>query len=172
MRHIIPISGKDSLATAIIQRTRFPEQAYEYVYSDTRLELPETYEWIKKVESTLGIKIKRLGRNLEEIIANYGILPSPRIRYCTREAKIFPMQDYVGKDEAMLYIGIRADEDRVGAREEINIKVDYPLKTLGLKLADVYAVVNKFNLMPPSFFWERLFNAVRGGAWRYGVCRG
>ena len=42
MRHIIPISGKDSLATAISQRARFPDVPYEYVYNDTRMELPET----------------------------------------------------------------------------------------------------------------------------------
>lgn len=113
-RHIIPISGKDSLATAIVQTTREPNLDYEFIYNDTRMELPETYEWISKVELTLGITITRAGKNLEAIIAEQGILPSPKTRYCTRLAKIFPMQDFIGKDSATVYIGIRADEDRTG----------------------------------------------------------
>ena len=58
------------------------------------------------------------------------------------------MQDFVGKDEATLYIGIRADEDRVGARGGGNIAVNYPLRELGMGLTHVYAVVQKFDLCP------------------------
>lgn len=127
------------------------------------MELPETYKWLKKVEATLGIKIKRLGANLETIIANYGILPSARVRYCTRESKIFPMNDWLAGEEATLYIGIRADEDRTGARAELKQTIAYPLKDLGIGLAGVYSVVRKVDLMPPNFFWKRLHDTVKDG---------
>lgn len=160
MRHIIPISGKDSLATAIVQMKIEPNLPYEFIYNDTSMELPETYEWLSLVEKTLGITIHKAGKNLEAIIYEEGILPSPRTRYCTRLAKIFPMMDFIGKDEATLYIGIRADEDRVGAKEEWNTTVRYPLKEHRIGLEQVYALVDGANLMPPSFLWKRLYDAV------------
>jgi hypothetical protein len=36
MRHIILISGKDSLATAIVQRDAEPSHDYEYVFNEDR----------------------------------------------------------------------------------------------------------------------------------------
>lgn len=162
MRHIIPISGKDSLATAIVQMARSPELPYEFVYNDTRMELPDTYAWMDKVEKSLGIKIIRAGKSLATIIEEQKILPSPMTRYCTKYAKVFPMRDYIGKDSsATVYFGIRADEDRAGAQETKNLNVSYPLKDMGINLAMVYRIVGDRDLMPPSFFWERMHESVR-----------
>lgn len=58
MRHIIPISGKDSLATAIVQITRDPSLEYEFVFNPTGLELPPVFEWIDNVEKYYGEKLK------------------------------------------------------------------------------------------------------------------
>lgn len=160
LRHIIPISGKDSLATAIIQTAREPDLPYEYIYNDTRMELPDTYAWIDKVETVMGIKIIRAGKSLATIIAEQKILPSPRARYCTKYAKIYPMRDYIGKHAATLYIGIRADEDRPGAQETKNLTVRYPLKEMGVNLALVYRLVEGKGLMPPAFFWKRVHAGV------------
>lgn len=161
MRHIIPISGKDSLATAVVQTARRPDLEYEYIYNDTRMELPDTYAWIEKVESVMGITITRTGKSLATIIAEQKILPSPLARYCTKLAKIYPMRDYIGKDEATVYIGIRADEDRPGGQETKSLTVNYPLKELGINLPLVYRIVEDKGLMPPSFFWSRIHDAVR-----------
>jgi len=159
-RHIIPISGKDSLATAIIQTAHQPDLEYEYIYNDTRMELPETYAWIDNVETVMGITITRAGKSLAAIIAEQKILPSPMTRYCTKYAKIFPMRDYIGKDAATIYIGIRADEDRPGAQETKNLTVRYPLKEMGVNLALVYRLVEGKDLMPPAFFWQRIYDGV------------
>lgn len=156
MRHIIPISGKDSLATAIVQTARNPHLDYEYIYNDTRMELPDTYAWISKVENVLGIKIVRAGKSLNQIIHEQKILPSPRARYCTKYAKIYPMRDYIGKESAILYIGIRADEDRPGAQETKNLTVKYPLKEMGVNMPLVYRIVEGKGLLPPAFFWDRV----------------
>lgn len=161
-RHIIPISGKDSLATAIWQTAHDPSLPYEFVFNDTRAELPETYAWLDKVESTLGIKIVRIGKNLETIISEQGMLPSARIRFCTKYSKIFPMNDYIGKGAtAVYYFGLRSDEpDRVGALETKQLIPKYPLREAGIGLATVYRMVESRDLMPPTFFWERLYNEV------------
>jgi hypothetical protein len=48
-RHILALSGgKDSTALAIYLRDRVPEM--EYVFCDTHKELPETYEYLLKIE--------------------------------------------------------------------------------------------------------------------------
>lgn len=160
-RHIIPISGKDSLATAIWQTALRPELPYEYAFNDTRAELPDTYEWLDKVEQTLGITIHRIGKSLREIIREEGILPTPRVRFCTKYAKIFLMRDYVGDDRATIYFGLRADEpDRVGAMGSKNILPSYPLRDAGIGLATVYRLVGDKGLMPPAFFWQRLWREV------------
>ncbi len=160
LRHLVPISGKDSLATALVQMAREPELHYEYVYNDTTLELPETYEWLDKVEGVMGVKILRLGKSLDTVIREQGILPSPRRRFCTKYSKIYPMNDYIAKDDAILYLGIRADEDRTGGQDTPNITCRYPLKEMGVDLQMVYRIVDGKNLRPPAFFWSRLYEAV------------
>ena len=42
MRHIIPISGKDSLSTALVQLAKQPEIDYEFMFNPTGQELPTT----------------------------------------------------------------------------------------------------------------------------------
>lgn len=161
MRHIIPISGKDSLATAIWQTAHQPELSYEFVFNDTHAELPETYAWLESVEKVLGITIIRLGKNLERVIEEQGILPSARMRFCTKYSKIYPMRDFLKGSEAMCYFGLRADEpDRVGAIETKSLIPRYPLREAGIGLATVYRMVESRDLMPPTFLWERLYVAV------------
>src|SRR5476651_2862713 len=52
-RHILSLSGgKDSAALAIYLRDRVPEM--EYIFHDTDKELPETYEYLARLEAILG----------------------------------------------------------------------------------------------------------------------
>lgn len=115
MRHIIPISGKDSLCTAIVQTAKEPDLSYEYIFNDNGSELPETYEWLNRIEEIAGIKISRIQSNLEDIIKSTKVLPSPKMRFCTSKSKIKPMEKFIGKDVFTIYIGLRADEpQRIG----------------------------------------------------------
>src|SRR5262245_58778370 len=115
-RHILSLSGgKDSTALAIYMRDRVPEM--EYVFCDTQKELPETYEYLGRLEAYLGKPIVRLNaeRGFDHWLKLYnGYLPSSRMRWCTRQLKIRPFEKYVGNDPVVSYIGIRADEDREG----------------------------------------------------------
>lgn len=163
MRHIIPISGKDSLATALLQTTRYPELPYKFIFNDVGSELPETYEWLSAIEEKTGWNIQRIGKDLQEIIeSRNNFLPSPKARYCTRESKIEPMKKWIGKEEATIYYGLRADENRIGFVPvgDRNITVNYPLVDMGIDLQGVYSICDAQGLEPPSFKWGRLYEAV------------
>lgn len=162
LRHIVPISGKDSLATAIVMRLWFPEKTLEYFYNEVKKELPEIYEWLDRVSCYLDKPIIRIGADLGQIITAQKVLPSDRMRYCTRLAKIEPMEDYIGATPAFVYFGIRADENRIGYRPigKAAIQPIYPLKLLGLGLDDVWRICEAVNLLPPQFFWQELYDRV------------
>lgn len=163
VRHILLLSGKDSLATALVQTTRAPALPYEFLFCDVGAELPETYAWIDRVEDVTGWPIQRIGKSLKEASNRYGgYLPSPKVRYCTRECKIEPMQAYLKGSAARVYYGLRADENRTGYVPVAGSEIEpvYPLQELGIDLRGVYAILDAQNLMPPNFFWPRLHTAV------------
>ena len=163
MRYICLISGKDSLATALIQTTHQPDLPYEFVFNDVGCELPETYAWLDRVQQKTGWKIERVGESLEAIIRSYnGFLPGQRSRYCTREAKIQPLERWLGSDPAIVYYGLRADENRTGyvPIAGSTITPAYPLQQFGIDLQGVCSILQAQDLLPPSFHWQRLEDAV------------
>ena len=123
IRHILGLSGgKDSSALAIYMRDKVPEM--EYAFCDTGKELPETYEFLDRLEAFLGEKIERLNaeREFDHWLSVFGdLLPSSQVRWCTRLLKIKPFEQFVGEDKAYNYIAIRADEDRVGYKPLKNV---------------------------------------------------
>jgi len=175
-RHIVSVSGgKDSAALALYMWDKYPDLVVEYVFCDTGCELPETYEYLERLEAVLGQSIVRLnaldligvaqkaGRNpfdvwLKEVYGNF--LPSPRARWCTRVLKIKPFERYVGEDRAFSYIGIRGDENREGYQakkppvlsEQPNIVPVYPFKDDRLGLADIKGILEDSGLGLPSYY--------------------
>ncbi len=175
-RHIVNVSGgKDSAALALFMQDRYPSLAVEYVFCDTGCELPETYQYLTRLEAVLGQKIARLnaldllgiakkpGRNpfdiwLHEVYG--GFLPSPRARWCTRVLKIKPFEHHVGDDKAFSYIGIRGDEHREGYAsskppvfsEQPNIVPVYPFKDHALGLNDIHMILETSGLGLPSYY--------------------
>lgn len=161
MRHIIPISGKDSLCTAIVQRTLRPDLAYEYVFCDVKMELPETYQWLDAVEKKMGFAIVRVGKSLEKVIDNREMLPNHQNRFCTREAKIHPLEAWLQGQETTWYMGIRADEEgRTVASTNPSIRYEFPLVTARLDLPAVYGILQRAGVSPPTFFWKLLYDLV------------
>ena len=110
-RHVLGISGgKDSAALAIHMRDRIPRM--EYFFCDTGAELRETYEYLEKMESFLGKPIARLnsGRTFEHWMEVYrGTLPSPQMRWCTKNMKLKPLENWIGDDPTYSYVAIRSD---------------------------------------------------------------
>ncbi len=175
-RHIVSVSGgKDSAALALYMWEKYPDLPVEYVFCDTGCELPETYEYLERLEAVLGQPIVRLNALdligvakkrdrtpfdiwLKEVYG--GFLPSPGARWCTRVLKIKPFEHYVGDDRAFSYIGIRGDEDREGYQskkppvlsELPNIIPVYPFKDDKLGLADIKMILEESGLGVPSYY--------------------
>lgn len=158
-RHVLCMSGgKDSTALALFMRDRVPEM--EYVFCDTEKELTETYEYLNQVEAFLGKKIIRLNakRGFDYWLETFGgYLPSPQMRWCTKYLKLFPFEEYVGNDPVISYVGLRADEDRVGyISTKSNIQAVFPFKEAGIGYAGVMKILEDSGIgLPPYLKWGR-----------------
>lgn len=154
-RHVLGLSGgKDSSALAIYLRDRVPEM--EYVFCDTGKELPETYEFLTLMEAYLGKPILRLTseRDFDHYLSVFnGYLPSSRMRWCTRLLKLKPFEEYVGADEVINYVGIRADEQREGyISTKPNIKSVFPFREDGITKADVLRILEESGVGIPGYY--------------------
>lgn len=158
-RHILSLSGgKDSAALAIYLRDRVP--TIEYIFHDTDKELPETYDYIARLEAILGKPIVRTTPvdSFDHWLAVYrGMLPSNHRRWCTRMLKLKPFEAYVGDGPVINYVGLRADENRTGyISTKSNILAVYPFQDDGLVRADIINILEDSGLgLPPYMDWGR-----------------
>ncbi|MGI0492381.1 phosphoadenosine phosphosulfate reductase family protein [Alkalinema pantanalense CENA528] len=154
-RHVLGLSGgKDSTALAILLHQEVPQM--EYFFCDTLQELPETYEYLERIKARLGIKIQYLSeeRGFDHWLDVYGgALPSPQMRWCTKQMKIKPLEEFIGNDAAISYVGIRADEQRDGyISTKPNIKAVYPFKERGLVKADIVRLLEESGIGLPKYY--------------------
>ena len=158
-RHVLSLSGgKDSAALAVYLRDRVPE--LEYVFHDTGQELPETYDYIARLQSILGrpIAITTPEDTFEHWLAVFGdMLPSNHRRWCTKMLKLKPFETYIGDDPTINYVGLRADEKRTGyISTKPNIAAVYPFQEDGLVRADIIRILEDSGLgLPPYMAWGR-----------------
>lgn len=154
VRHITCISGgKDSAALAIYMRDKVRHM--EYVFCDTEKELPETYDYLARLEGILGKPITTLkdGRGFDHWLDIFrGYLPSSQMRWCTRHLKLEPFERYVGESPVVSYVGIRADEDREGyISTKPNIRPVFPFKEAGLCYTDIVRILEEAGVALPSY---------------------
>ena len=138
LRHLMGISGgKDSAALALYLHNKYPEMEFEYYFCDTGKELKETYILIDELEAYLGKKIIRLKaaknshkKPFDHFIGKYdGFLPAANARWCTKNLKLEPFEEFVGDDPAISYVAIRGDEDREGyISTKPNIQTVFPFR--------------------------------------------
>jgi 3'-phosphoadenosine 5'-phosphosulfate sulfotransferase (PAPS reductase)/FAD synthetase len=156
VRHICGISGgKDSSALAVYMRDRVPQM--EYFFCDTGAELPETYDYLGKLETALGKPIARLNarKGFDHWFEVYrGALPSPQMRWCTKKMKIEPLEEWVGEDRAISYVAIRADETgRKGyVSTKPNIKAVFPFIEDGIGHDDVLHILREAGIGLPDYY--------------------
>ncbi|WP_326759204.1 phosphoadenosine phosphosulfate reductase family protein [Streptomyces phaeochromogenes] len=155
VRHVLGISGgKDSSALAIYMRDRVPEM--EYFFCDTGAELPETYEYLNRLEAALGKPIERLNadRNFDHWMEVYqGTLPSPQMRWCTKNLKIKPLEEWVGDDKVISYVAIRADENRLGyVSTKPNIDAVFPFREDGVDKDGVMRILDEAGIGLPGYY--------------------
>ncbi|EGL19854.1 hypothetical protein [Paenibacillus sp. HGF7] len=161
-----------------IYKNNYPEifEKLELFFTDTGSELPEIYDILSKLETYLGKKILRLKADpntaakykvvdgedttnpFEEILKRYnGYLPAPNARWCTRTMKLRPLEEWIGTDYCISYIGIRADENRDGYNQKsknINITAKYLFQTDGLVLSDIYKILEETVGLPEYYKWR------------------
>ena len=177
IRHILSISGgKDSAALAFHLRDTRPEINFEYVFFDTGEELPETYDYLKKLERALGIKVEYIHpkKSFEKLLQQYNnFLPSPNERWCTRQLKLDALIDYVKEGTIYNYVGIRADENRTGLiphREDF--KTVMPFVEDGITLNDVKRILHENGVGLPAYYepvydeeFDITYNRTRSGCY-------
>lgn len=156
MRHVCGISGgKDSSALAVYMRERVPDM--EYFFCDTGAELPETYAYLAKLEVVLGKPIARLNstRGFDHYFEVFrGTLPSPQMRWCTTLLKIKPLEEWIGDEEVVSYVAIRADEsNRKGyVSTKPNIRTEFPFVDDGIDHAGVIRILEDSGLNLPDYY--------------------
>lgn len=155
-RHICGISGgKDSSALAVYMQSEVPNM--EYFFCDTGAELPETYEYLARLEVVLGKPIARLNasRGFDHWFEVFrGALPSPQMRWCTRNMKIKPIEEWVGDEPVVSYVAIRADEsNRKGyISTKPNIKTRFPFVEDGVAHDDVLRILEDAGIGLPEYY--------------------
>lgn len=160
VHHIMGLSGgKDSAALAVLLRDQIPD--VEYFFCDTGAELPETYDFLARLESFFGRRIHRLGtgRDFDHWLDVYrGSLPSPQMRWCTRQMKIKPLEDWIsesfGDEPVVSYVAIRADEPhREGyLSTKANVEVRYPLREQGIDKEGVMQILQDAGVGLPAYY--------------------
>ncbi len=158
-RHILALSGgKDSSALAVYLRDKVPQ--LEYVFCDTGVELEETHDYLKKIESFLDIKIHTISaaEGFDYYLKMFsGVLPDANTRWCTRMLKLKPYEKFIGNDPVVSYVGIRADEPhRQGyISGKPGVTTVFPFAEDGLVKSDIYRILEDCGLGLPSYYQWR-----------------
>jgi len=162
VRHILGLSGgRDSASLAIWMREHRPDIELEYFFTDTGKELPEVHDFLDRLEGYLGQPITRLNpdRDFDFWLREYNsFLPSPRTRWCTRQLKLRPLEQWLrpsldGGVKVHSYVAIRADEDRSGYRStHANMIVHFPLREAGIDKKGVIDLLNGSGVGEPAYY--------------------
>lgn len=162
-RHVLGLSGgRDSAALAVYMRQQYPELDIDYFFTDTGKELPEVYEYLGRLEGFLGKPIVRLNpnRDFDFWLKQYNnFLPSPQTRWCTRELKIRPFEEWIRSDlksgvHVHSYVAIRSDEmGRSGmVSKQRNLHVHLPFVEHGLDKTAVLEMLEACGLGLPTYY--------------------
>lgn len=161
--HVLGLSGgRDSAALAVHIRQNYPELKIHYFFTDTGKELPEVYEFLIRLEGFLGQQILRLNPDRDFdywLKQNNNFLPSPQSRWCTKNLKIRPFEQWLrpilaGGTKVTSYVAIRADEEyREGYNSKHpNLTVRLPFKEDGIDKAGVIEILYGAGLGLPKYY--------------------
>lgn len=164
IKHVLGLSGgRDSAALAVYMRQHHPELDIEYFFTDTGKELPEVYEYLFRLEGFLGKTILRLNPDrdfdywLKKRYNNF--LPSPQNRWCTRQLKLRPFEQWLkpmldAGTKIISYVAIRSDEEyREGYNSKnTNLSVRLPFKEDGIDKAGVIEILDAAGLGLPRYY--------------------
>ena len=161
--HILSLSGgKDSTALAFFMKENMPEifEKLELVFCDTECELPETYDYLNKIEVFLNKKIIRIKpkRSFDHIYQIYNQIPAVNCRWCTVELKTKPFRNFIKNNYSdgivKMYIGIRADEAwrLKTAKDTEYLKECHPFVDYNIYKSDVTAILENVGIDYPDYY--------------------
>ncbi len=134
-------------------RDRVPEM--EYFFCDTGRELPETYEYLQRLEAVLGKPIARLNaeRDFDHWLQVYGARcrqPADALVHEEPEDQAARGVDRRRRDRSR-YVGIRADENRDGyVSHKPNITAVFPFKEDGIDKDDILRILDEAGVGLPT----------------------
>lgn len=150
--HVVALSGgKDSTALAL-RLAEVEPRDYVYLTTPTGDELPDLLAHWNHLETVLGRSLTRLTNGtLNEWIEKWDALPNARQRWCTRVLKIEPCLAYLKAHQpAVLYVGLRADEEeRKGIYSE-DVQCRFPLREWGWDLKAVWRYLDERGICIPK----------------------
>ena len=172
VKHVLGLSGgKDSSALALYMKETRPDLDIDYFFTDTGYELPETNDFIDKLEERLGFIHRLNARSLNDIDGrgeldfksllkkHQNFLPSQRDRWCTVQLKLKPFEQWADNFikegyRIVNYVGIRADEpSRTGL-----LTIDKPITTVmpfredGIVKSDIENILQRNGLDLPDYY--------------------
>lgn len=164
--------GKDSAALSLW----LAEMGIEHrrVFLDTGWEHPATYEYLRgPLAGAIGpIEEVRSRFTMESLVEYKQFFPARRLRFCTQELKVKPMQEHLraladNGHDCINAVGIRADESEARSRLEewewsdtFDCDVWRPL--IRWTVDDVIAIHARHGLRPNPLY---LMGAERVGCW-------
>ena len=162
-KHVLGLSGgRDSAALAVYMRQHHSEIKIDYFFTDTGKELPEVYEYLGRLEGFLGQRIIYLNpdRDFDFWLKQYNdFLPSPQTRWCTRQLKLRPFENWVrphlrNGTEVYSYVAIRSDEPyREGySSKQENLIIKLPFKEVGIDKSGVLEILESAGLGLPDYY--------------------
>lgn len=164
MNQVCVSAGADSTALALLLWERGEE--FELLFSDTGAELLENYWLLPRLAQLTGkpLNVVSGGGFFRRLVSFGYFLPSPRARWCTRELKQDPLDDFHAKHAqgGEVFMGLCADEaeraTRLTATKERNnspIHTRFPLIEAGLSKADCRRLCTKYGMLNPAYQWRQ-----------------
>ena len=162
-KHVLGLSGgRDSAALAVYMKQYHPDLEIDYFFTDTGKELPEVYDFLVRLEGFLGKPILRLNpdRDFDFWLKQYNnYLPSPQSRWCTRQLKIRPLEQWVqpflsAGEMVYSYVAIRSDEPyRKGySSRKDNFVIRLPFRDDGIDKGGVIEILDSCGLGLPDYY--------------------
>lgn len=143
--------GKDSTAMAL----RMAELGWEaeLLFNVVGNEFPDLLAHVKRIAEMTGYKLSPTlppKGGLHERILEKATIPNSRMRWCTRELKIGPTQDFLlAHPGSTLCVGLRADEEtREGIYGDV-ADYRYPLREWGWGLKEVNGYLEERRICVP-----------------------
>jgi len=167
-KHVLALSGgKDSAALAVFMREKYPKIPLEYIFIDSGCELPETYEYLDRIQAILNINIIKIGGANKDDRKDFkwwlkeknNYLPSALNRWCTDVLKLKPYSKWLFENYSNniihSYVGLRADEKnkRKGYIDNSGIIVPhFPFVENFLVYDDIKAILENSGIGFPLYY--------------------